>query len=223
MSKFLEELSKIKKLLKQMTEQAELIGQMANMNRVNLANEYAMRLEEKSERLTFLTRSLPAYTGSPVARECVRNIVAEAIPTKIGFTKQGWFSVRIPLLLPKKGHGSVDYIRGFLNPAMQDFFKDKPPVRYDDCVIIFRHVYDRDRPERQWRDHDNIELNIVVDIVVLYTMRDDSPIVCDHYYCSDAASEERTEVYVVPRDEFTRWLDVEKIMPDNGVELYDKP
>ena len=96
-------------------------------------------------------------------------------------------------------------------------------MRYDDCAIIFRHVYSRDRPERQQRGHDNIELNIVVDIVALYTMRDDSPVVCDHYYCSAAGKQERTEVYVVPRNEFTEWLNVEKFIPDNGIELHDKP
>jgi len=105
--------------------------------------------------------------------------------------------------------------------AMQEFFKDKPPVHYDDCVLIFRHVYDRERPERLNRDHDNIEVNIVADIVALYTMPDDGPSVCDHYYCSAAAAEDRTEIYVVPRDDFPQWLVVEETMPDDGVELHD--
>lgn len=69
------------------------------------------------------------------------------------------------------------------------------------------------------RDHDNIEVNIVADIVALYTLPDDKPDVCNHYYCSAAAEKERTEVYVVPKADFQKWLDVEKMMPDKGVKL----
>ena len=95
-------------------------------------------------------------------------------------------------------------------------------MRYQDCVLIYRHVYDRARPERKMRDHDNIEINMVSDIVAMYVMPDDSPAVCSHYYCSTAGQEERTEVYVVPKKEFPIWLAMENTMPDEGVELYEK-
>ena len=89
MSKFLEELNRIDKLLKQMTERSKLICRMANMQRLVLANEYAMQLEEKAERLISLTRSLPVYTGNPTARERVRKIIANTVPVEIGFTELG--------------------------------------------------------------------------------------------------------------------------------------
>ena len=92
-------------------------------------------------------------------------------------------------------------------------------MHYPDCVLILRHVYSRERPERQWRDHDNLEVNIVSDIVALYTMPDDGPGVCNHFYCSAAAEHERTEVYVVPKVDFQKWLAVEKSMTDDGVAL----
>ena len=87
------------------------------------------------------------------------NLIALCIPVEIGFTVEGWFSLRLPMLLPKKAEGSADYIRSFLYPAMREFFMEKEPVRFKDCVLIYRHVYDRFRPERQKRDHDNIEIN----------------------------------------------------------------
>ena len=142
---------------------------------------------------------------------------------EMGFTQEGWFSLRIPLLLPKKESGSVNYLRGFLLPAMEEYFRDKPLIRYPKCVLIYRHVYARDCPERRYRDHDNIEINLVSDSVALYTMPDDNPTVCTHFYCSAAGSSERTEVYVVPRQDFGRWLEQEKTMPDRGVALYDFP
>lgn len=69
------------------------------------------------------------------------------------------------------------------------------------------------------RDHDNIEINMVSDIVAMYVMPDDGPQVCSHYYCSAGGTTERTEVYVVPKQEFQTWLEWETAIPDKGVLL----
>lgn len=183
--------------------------------------QQALLIEECAEQLTLAARTLPSYIGHPDAEGQVEAILKQEIPVEIGYTKEGWFSVRIPMLLPKKSKGSTDYIRSFLYPAMRDFFVEKPPVRYREAVLIYRHVYDRRRPERQMRDHDNIEINMVSDIVAMYVMLDDGPAVCAHYYCSAAAEQERTEVYVVPKGDFPTWLSGEAAMPDGGVELYE--
>ena len=183
--------------------------------------QQALLIEECAEQLTLAARTLPSYIGHPDAEVQVEAILKQEIPVEIGYTKEGWFSVRIPMLLPKKSKGSTDYIRSFLYPAMRDFFVEKPPVRYREAVLIYRHVYDRRRPERQMRDHDNIEINMVSDIVAMYVMPDDGPAVCAHYYCSAAAEQERTEVYVVPKGDFPTWLSGEAAMPDGGIELYE--
>jgi len=166
----------------------------------------AMTLAEEAEKFTLLTRALPAYTGNPLALDKVDEMVNQTIPVKIGFTENGWFYLCIPALLPKKGKGSPSYIRAFLYPAMRRFFHGKAPTVYPDCVLVFRHVYQRDRPERQYRDHDNIELNMVADIVAFHVMKDDTPLRCSHYYCSAAGAVDQTEVFVVPQIEFMSWL-----------------
>lgn len=53
---------------------------------------------------------------------------------------------------------------------MRRFFAGNVPVSYPDYVLIFRHVYNQNRPERAWRDHDNIEVNIVADVIALYLL-----------------------------------------------------
>ncbi|MFR9200175.1 MAG: DUF6100 family protein [Candidatus Gastranaerophilaceae bacterium] len=194
---------------------------MYDIGNMELTFEVALRLADVSERTTLLARALPAYTGNPRAAREMDIVMERNIPVEIGFSVEGWFCVRMPLLLPKKPAGSASYVRAFLYPALRDFFKDKPPVRYRGCVLAYRHVYDRDRPERQRRDHDNIEVNMVSDILALYAMDDDGPSVCSHYYCSAAAGTERTEVYLLPSEAFPEWLAVEKEMPDEGVKLYE--
>ena len=181
----------------------------------------AFEAAEHAEKLTAFCRELPAASGHPRANEEIREKLLLNFPVEIGFTQEGWFCLRIPLLLPKKNKGSSEYISAPIYPAMKKFWRGKQPVRYPDNVAIFRHVYNRERPERQYRDHDNIELNSVLDIVALYVMADDAPLCCDHYYCSAPGGAERTEVYIVPKEEFSAWLTVKERMPDEGVRLYE--
>lgn len=220
-STFLQVLDKAETKFKKMQGQSRMTRQLYEAGNIAQAYEMAMKLEETSERMVLLTRVLPASTGAPHAAMDTANLMALCIPVEIGFTVEGWFGLRIPALLPKKDTGSADYIRSFLYPAMRDFFMGKEPVRFTDCVLAYRHVYDRSRPERRLRDHDNIEINMVSDIVAMYVMPDDGPKICSHYYCSAEGNEERTEVYVVPREQFSLWLTMEKTMPDKGVALYE--
>lgn len=199
-------LYRVEKGAETMQRQIRQTRDLCERHHLQMAYEQAMRLEETAERLVLLTRVLPAYTGSGMAKLEVENIMKLCIPVDMGFTAEGWFRLCIPALLPKKGSGSADYIRSFLYPAMQEYFQGKEPVRYTDCVLVYRHVYDRDRPERRVRDHDNIETNMVSDIVAMYVMPDDAPSVCSHYECSVMGEEDHTEVYVVPRTDFPKWL-----------------
>ena len=163
-----------------------------------------------SESVALKTRALPAYTGHPQAEVMVQKAIEEAVPIEMGFTEEGWFCLRMPILLPRKEKSSRSYLRGFLYPALECFTYEKPKIRYRNCVLIFRHVYDRNRPEREYRDHDNIELNTVVDAIAMFFLVDDTPQECRHYYCSAAGENEMTEVYIVPRADFESWLGLEK-------------
>lgn len=194
---YMKTLGKVEAKLSRMKEQAAAVRWFYENGNLPESYNRALRLEELSEQAVLLTRVLPAYTGAAGATAQTDAIISDTIPVEVGFTAEGWFSVRIPALLPKKASGSADYIRSYLYPAMRKFFEGKPPVRFRDCVLAYRHVYDRSRPERAMRDHDNIETNMVTDILALYVLPDDHPAVCSHYYCSAAGSEDRTEVYVM--------------------------
>lgn len=57
---------------------------------------------------------------------------------------------------------------------------------------------------------------MVSDTVAMYVLTDDAPPCCDHFYCSAASTQERTEVYVVPARDFPQWLVLEPLIPDEG-------
>lgn len=218
---YMKTLNKVETKIKRMKEQADSVRWFYDNGNHEESYKRALKLEEISEEIVLLTRVLPAYTGAANALAEVDEVISKTIPVEIGFTAEGWFSVRIPALLPKKASGSADYIRSYLYPAMRKFFEGKPPIRFKDCVVAYRHVYDRSRPERAMRDHDNIETNMVTDIVAMYVLPDDSPAVCSHYYCSAAGCEDRTELYVIPKHDFPMWMVEEKTLPDKGVQLYE--
>ena len=176
-----------------------------------------------SEGVALRTRALPAHTHHPQAERMVQEAVSESVPVDIRLTEEGWFYLRMPILLPRKEKSPRTYLRGFLYPALAAFARERPPIRYRDCVMIFRHIYDRSRPEREYRDHDNIELNTVVDAIAMFFLVDDTPFVCRHYYCSVVGDEESTEVFIVPRNEFGVWLAQEKkIRKSNNGKIPEK-
>lgn len=176
-----------------------------------------------SEGVALKTRALPAHTGHPQAERMVQEVISESVPVEIRLTEEGWFYLCMPILLPRKEKSPRSYLRGFLYPALAAFARERPPIRYRDCVMIFRHTYDHNRPEREYRDHDNIELNTVVDAVAMFFLVDDTPFECRHYYCSVVGDEESTEVFIVPQNEFGVWLAQEKnIRKSNSENLPGK-
>ena len=220
-STFIKTLDKTDKRIRELEEQSSYVRYHYENGDMKEAYESALKLEEISERAVLLTRSLPAYTGNPKADIEVENLIKLCIPIEIGFTGEDWFSLRIPALLPKKEEGSAEYIRASVYMAMREFFKNKKPVRFENSVMIFRHIYSNDRPERRMRDHDNIEVNMISDIVAMYVMPDDGANMCSHYYGSAESDEERTEVYVVPIKEFDMWFIREKLGTVKKEKLYE--
>lgn len=219
-SEFQRSLDKADAKLKRASYLLARTQRLADCGKIPEAFNTAFTFAAEAEKLTLLARTIPAYTGHPRALELSEELVAETVPVEMGYTEQGWFLLRFPALLPKKESGSPSYLRDTLYPAMRRFFAGKLPHVYTDCVLIFRHIYDRKRPERSYRDHDNIELNMVVDIVALYLLPDDAPLRCAHYYCSAGGDADRTEIYVVPCDSLPAWLASAKSGALEGVTLY---
>ena len=221
-NKFQETVRKARRLLGSIVKDFETMDQMCDEN----LDEEAFRLSFGAHRnickLFNLGNSLPAMSGDPAADNERNTIIAEEISVEMGFTEEGWFLARIPMLLPKKDGGNVDHLRTMLYPAFRRYFNERPvDEKFSKCVLIYRHVYDRERSERQYRDHDNIELNFVTDTVALYVMEDDAPLKCEHFYCSAAGSEERTEVYVLPQTDFMKWYGIHLQIPDEGLKIVD--
>jgi len=206
MNPFEKHLARARLQAERVNESGQAITYSVNSGDYNKAYEDAFQFAYDVERLTLMARQLPAYTGRPEARERMEIQIRRAMPITVGYTVTGWFGLRLPSLLPKKEKGSADYIRLSLYVALQDYFNQNERKRFRESVIVFRHRYDRRRPERWIRDHDNIEVNAVIDTLALFVLEDDTANLCDHYYCSVSGDCNQTEAYIIPRHEFPGWV-----------------
>ena len=58
------------------------------------------------------------------------------------------------------------------------------------------------------RDHDNIEAKQVLDEVVAYFVVDDTGLLCSNLYTTSIGDFEHTEVYIIPKANFEKWLKI---------------
>jgi len=115
--------------------------------------------------------------------------------------------IEVPCLFPKrKQRLSSEYITDPLY-YMLDQYTDTHSIRkYTDCVVCFIHEYDRELPDRRIRDYDNIEQKQILDVIAAFVLKDDSGICCDSYNSTALADEDKTRIFIMPRERFCTWL-----------------
>ncbi len=79
--------------------------------------------------------------------------------------EEHWHRILLPGLLPKKKAGSCAFLTGPLSAALTEYGKGHPIQRLRRAVVCFRHLYSARLPERMVRDHDNIEVKQVLDVM----------------------------------------------------------
>lgn len=168
-NEFHEAVQKGLKCAEKLVSDFEILNSMCESGQDIEAFQYSFGVHGRVCKLFKISNYLPAFTGDSEADKLVEEVLREEIPIDIGYTKEGWFLMRMPLLLPKKetGKGDVKHLRAILGASFKKAFAaELDTVKFRECTIIYRHVYDQARPERAWRDHDNIEINFVTDIVM---------------------------------------------------------
>ena len=125
--------------------------------------------------------------------------------------QEGWYKIVLPGLLPKRRSGSCTLLTAPLAAVLAEFDKAYPIRRLRNCVVCFRHLYSADLPERMARDHDNIEVKQVLGVIADRFLTDDNGLLCSNLYTSALAENEGTEIYVMPPESLSQWLDLHPI------------
>jgi len=207
-SQVAKDISTAKKIISKLNKSLDILDNcLDNDNKEELIKEL-FNYENIAEQLVNNARLLPIATGLPQAKNIVTDSIISENNVQISYTKEGWFYVNIPSLLPKKEKGSPSYIRATLDAGIKNYFSKNEKIKFkEESIIIFKHNYSKERTYREYRDHDNIELNAVVDIIALHVLIDDCPMRLKHFYCSAISDTDRTEVFIVPEKDFINWLE----------------
>lgn len=194
--------------------------------RKDLVYSYTLTTAEEAEFLIRNTRELILSQKTPTGEEDLQRVIDATYPVEIGFNADGWFGVRIPLLIPKKDNYSVKYLEKRLGPVLDTFWKGRPRFHSAShkSVIVFRHIYSTLRPGWERCVPADSEIDCVIRLFFSHVFREIFPIDFRHYHCCAFGEAECTEVYVMPVSDLGKWLSQEttimSILP-KGEKLYE--
>lgn len=207
---YLDDVKKLKKITSKFSEGLDKAEKLLSEGNITETTREFLSLETLSEEITNKTRLLPSafFNFKEEDSEILKENILESLDIVVSYILDGrGFYLKIPRLLPKKNGGNPIYIRTSVALALDDFFDVNAKLKIEEpSTIIFKHNYDINRPENKYRDHDNIELNVVVDLLAMHLLKDDSPLLLRHYYLSTPSSFDNTEVFIVPNDEFVNFI-----------------
>ena len=167
--------TQVKKLSKsagEFQEIAEMIRKESKTKALYEIQEYVEKAYPLLAKSWDILKDLILESGRPNASLVVDQIVKDVAPVEIGFNEKGWFRLKMSSLPPKELASNANYIRDVLYAQLADYHRNVGiQKRFHRCVIIFNHIYRFDVPEKQYRDHDNIELNIFDALDELEIMR----------------------------------------------------
>ena len=205
----LNDLTKLKQTVLLFQSQIEKSEELINNGAILDANNELFSLEKTSEKIVNISRNLPSaiFISDENSEELDKQIV-DTLKFSFSYLTNGGFYIKMFSLLPKKNGGNAIYVRASISLSLSEFFKNNKKVMITEpSTLVVKHNYDKTRPEKEYRDHDNIELNVIIDALAMNLLPDDSPLTLRHYYFSKPADEDSTEIFLIPNKNFIDFLE----------------
>ena len=125
--------------------------------------------------------------------------------------EDGILEITLPCLLPKrKQRRSTEFLIDPLYFTLSSYADNHSIPRFEECVVCFSHVYDKELSSRRIRDYDNLELKQILDVVSTFVMVDDTGLLCDAYNTTELGESDCTRITVMKKECFTEWLNKRK-------------
>ena len=131
---YLDIIKKNNRTLNKANEIMSDIQQAVAYNDENSVYDLSLDYERTVERLVPLSRDLVICQGRKESEQAVKQAIQSNAPVGINFTKEGWFVLSIPALLPRKEKGNAQYIREIVHDALSEYCKDKNIQRFGKCT-----------------------------------------------------------------------------------------
>ena len=181
-----------------------------NTNQIENYNKMIGKYISNSEKLTIDARKIPELTGVKSHGKILEKAISEAHDIKISLTDEGFVNIKMPCLLPgKASKNKKEFVFFPLLYAITSFAKTlKSSDVIVNSVIAIRHIYSENKSMGIIRDNDNVDTKIVVDIIKSSFLFDDNGLICSHFYDSKFGNDDMTDIYVLPREDFSKWWEI---------------
>lgn len=166
------------------------------------------------EQMCRYARLLPSLGEPSPRQETAEQIIAKESGVSIEISPEGYPRFVLPRLLPRRIKDSKKYIRDAFMSAMNQH-KDRK-IKTTKQVIHVQSIYADRGNNRIWRDHDNLEAKVVIDVVAAHYLIDDSPQLLDHYYDARTGEMDKTIVTLIPYNEFASYIERQGM--NNGID-----
>lgn len=125
--------------------------------------------------------------------------------------EDGILEITLPCLLPKrKQRKSSEFLIDPLYFTLSGYVDNHELPSFEECVVCFSHIYDKELPSRRARDYDNLELKQILDVVSTFVMVDDTGLLCDAYNTTELGERDCTLITVMAKESFGKWLEKRK-------------
>jgi hypothetical protein len=172
---------------------------------------YNSKLEElivNCEKTANRMRGLPFRFGMPGSDQFVADALIEGHDVKIDLVQPKWLRIQMPCLIPRKVSSiKSTFIFEPLFCALEKFKKQHRygVLRYDSCVLIIRHLFDRNMPPRYIADNDNLDIKLVQDLLKANFFSDDNSVKCVNFFEGIMSDKNSTEIFIIPQEDFDKW------------------
>jgi len=138
----------------------------------------------------------------------------------LGYSQDnGIITITLPCLIPNRKKKPADFITTPLYATLERFVLDnqggeceetpqhQPFQKFNHCVICITHVYDKALLAKgRKRDHDNVELKGIIDVINSFLLTDDSDNLCDIYNTSKISDKDFTVISIMSKEIFPSWI-----------------
>ena len=125
--------------------------------------------------------------------------------------EDGILEITLPCLLPKrKQRRSTEFLIDPLYFTLDSYAMNHKLPHFEQCVVCFSNVYNRELPARRARDYDNLELKQILDVVSAFVMVDDTGLLCDAYNTTELGESDCTRITVMGKERFAEWIEAHK-------------
>ncbi len=130
-----------------------------------------------------------------------------AVAVDVRFTPEGWLTVTLPEILPKRGKDDRGRFLGYyLANAVYTFREKNETPKFQSCVLVYEFIYDKNRG-RRFIDHDNLELKHCQDILEAHFLTNDTSALCNAFLCSHRGEKDSTRIWILEPKQFQSWLE----------------